>query len=219
MRLASVSLLVVVLPSAALADAGADPSYLGPGGVLAGGRHAFYLSADTELPGYPAVEAGWRYGAGGVADAGLELQAIDVAITGGLHAKVRIYEDRSRRGFLGARLRAQFKRQLQYVDPETFRDLDDLGPVLAPEFCAGLRLGEARDHVLHYFTYFYLDFDVRPDQPVFEAYYAPALVGYEYHHAIGFHLVADAGIGWEILKEETFGIPIPRFRLSLGWEL
>jgi hypothetical protein len=204
--------------SPARAD-GASPSFLSPAGVVAAGRDVFYLGGDTELPGYPAVEVGWREGIRGVADLGLELQAIDVAVTVGLHAKLRLYEDPARRGFIGVRLRAQMKRQKQDVDPETFRDLDDFGPVVAPEQSAGLRFGRAREHALYWFSYVYFDFDVRPREPVLQAFYAPAVVGYEWHHRSGFHLVADAGLGWELQNPETFGIAIPRLRLSLGWEL
>lgn len=197
----------------------ADVSFLGPAGVLAEGRHALFTSADTELPGYPAVEVGYRYGGLGVADIGVEIQAIDVAALGRVHGKVRLYEDPARRGFLGLRLRVDFKRQVQPVDPDTFRDIDDFGFVFAPELSAGVRLDPRREHAIHYFTYAYLDFDVRPAEPRFQWYYAPAVIGYEWHHPAGFHLFADSGIGWEVGDPETFGELIPRLRLSVGWEI
>jgi hypothetical protein len=199
-------------------DAGAEPpSFLGPAGLLAEGRHAVFVSADTELPGYPAVELGWRYGLG-FGDVGLELQAIDVAIAARLHAKIRVYEDPRGRGFLGFRLRFDFKRQVQAVDPDTFRDIDDFGPVLAPEFSAAMRFGAERNHAIHYFTYFYLDFDVRSGEPPFEAYYAPVVVGYEWRHESGFHFVTDTGVGVELGNPDTYGELIPRIRARLGWE-
>jgi hypothetical protein len=220
LALASVSVFALcAIAREAYADDAPAPSYLSPAGVVAGGHDVLYLGADTELPGYPAVELGWRHGIAGIADLGLEAQAIDVALTAGLHAKLRLYEDRARRAFIGARLRAQFKRQKQDVDPETFRDLDDAGPVIAPEVSAGLRFGADRDHAIYYFSYLYLDFDVRPDEPVLQAYYAPLLLGYEWHHASGFHLVTDGGLGWEVANPATFGKLIPRLRLSLGWEI
>ncbi|MFO0551009.1 MAG: hypothetical protein U0271_21645 [Polyangiaceae bacterium] len=196
----------------------AEPSFLGPGGVLGDGQSAVFLSGDTELPGYPALEIGYRHGFFGVLDLGLETQIADVAVVARVSGKVRLWTDPRERGFLGLRVRVDFKRQKQDVTDETFRDIDDLGFVIAPEFSAAVRFGPGREHALHYLTYVYLDLDVRPDQPLFEWYYAPAMIGYEYHHPIGFHVFADAGVGWEVGNPKTYGELIPRLRLSIGWE-
>jgi hypothetical protein len=203
--------------SAAAADENVR-SYLGPAGVLAADHHAVFVSADNELAGYPAVELGWRYGVAGVADVGLEVQAIDVAVLGRLHGKVRLYEDQPGRGFLGLRLRVDFKRQVQEVDPETFRDIDDFGFVVAPELSAAFRFADERSHAFYYLTYFYLDFDVRPDHPLFEIYYSPILVGYEWRHSSGFHLLNDVAAGFELFNPETTGELILRARVRVGWE-
>lgn len=196
----------------------AEPSYLGPGGVLAADRSAVFLSADTELPGYPAVELGYRHGLFGVLDLGVEAQLADVAVLGRVSGKVRLWTAPAERGFLGLRVRVDFKRQKQDVTDETFRDIDDLGFVIAPELSAAVRFGPEREHAIHYMTYVYLDLDVRPDHPFFEWYYAPIMAGYEYHHPIGFHVLADVGVGWEVGNPKTYGELIPRLRLSAGWE-
>ncbi|HZO14197.1 MAG TPA: hypothetical protein VFB62_13090 [Polyangiaceae bacterium] len=124
----------------------AGPSFVGPAGVVAAEHHAVFVSADNELPGYPAIEVGWRYGIAGVADVGLEVQAIHVAVLGRVHGKLRLYEDEEGRSFLGLRLRVDFKRQKQAVSPEVFRDIDDFGFVLAPEYSAAMRFTRERNH-------------------------------------------------------------------------
>lgn len=206
------------LPDTEAPTSPAPSSYLSPAGVLAAGRHALFVGGDTELPGYPAVEIGWRVGLGDVADLGLELVGIDVAFLGRLHGKLRLWESPARTGFIGLRLRAEFKRHEQEVDPQVFRDIDDFGPILSPELSVGLRLGEHRRHAVYYGTYYYLDGDVRADMPI-EHYYAPAMVGYELHLDAGLHVMLDAATFVELDNEETTGEWIPRVRLRLGWEL
>lgn len=195
----------------------AKPSFLSPAGVLAPGQHALFVTGDTELTGYPTVGLGWRVGLGGFADAGVEVAGIDKAFLGRLHGKVRLWESPNRRGFIGLRLRTEFKRHEQDVDPETFRPIDDFGPIVAPELSVGLRLGEGRQHAVYYATIYYLDVDVRDGYPL-EHYYLPALFGYGYHHESGLHAMADAGVFYELGNVDTVAEWVPRFRLRAGWE-
>jgi hypothetical protein len=194
------------------------PAYLGPGGILPSGTHAFFLLADTELSGYPAGFLGWRMGLGDLADVGLEGGGNDAALVARVHAKLRLWEPPGRRWFTGLRLRVEMKRHQQTFDSGTFRPIDDLGLTFVPELSFALRLGAQRQHALSYAAFYYLDVDVRPGRGV-EHYLLPAMLGWEMRFARRFHLELDAGVFFELMQPKTAGEPLFKLQLLVGMEL
>jgi hypothetical protein len=150
-----------------------------------------------------------------VADFGVEVGGIDVAVLGRLHAKVRLFESRERLWFSGVRLRVEFKRHKQDFG-ELFRPIDDLGFTFVPELSMGLRLGSRRSQALSFSVFYYLDVDVRADHGL-DHYFMPGLLGYEVHLWHGLHLGLEAGVFFEIGRPKTAWEPIIKAGLTLGY--
>jgi hypothetical protein len=51
-----------------------------------------------------------------------------------------------------------------------------------------------------------------------EQYVLPGSIGYEYRFEMGLHLQLDAGFFFELLRAETAGIMLPKFRFQIAYE-
>lgn len=212
--LALVGLLALGAPSA---PNPASPIFIGPGGIVPHGKVAFILKADTELPFYPAVFVGFRRGYGDLVDLGLDVGGIDTTFVLRAHGKLSLWESEDRNWFLGFRTRVEFKMQKQDFGPG-FPFVDDLGFTFIPEVSFARRFGERWQHVFYYAAFYYLDIDVRRDRPL-QHFVMLAMLGYEYRFEFGLHLAVDAAVGMLVGAPQPKDVPIPRFRVAVGYDL
>ena len=169
--------LLLLAPGSSAAEEPADtPSFVESGGLLNRGQHAVVLYLDAELLA-PPVTVGYRHGVLRWLELGLDVGANTGLLQVLAHTRLQLLQSASRRLFWGLHLRSGYKTHHFSIGETVVAD--DTSWVTAAEHCLGLRLGQARRHVLYLETQVYVDIDLRTPRRQTDYYLAPASLGYE----------------------------------------